>query len=169
MMCAKTLHFYEEGEFYLMMGDCNTESRRACAEFVRSALSTISSSLERLIFMASLKNPATGDYGERVLALKFGRAEVEQVLSEEHMESFGAWLCLNLGQLTMELELHLSNREAPLRTVLGEWMHRKPYEHLIPAGATQAQRDLFLTDMEMLLRSLARKTGSHVAPIRTVD
>ncbi len=146
-----------------------TDSGRDCAEFVREALSNIPSLLERLIFIASLRDPATGSYKERVLALKFGEDAVERVLSEEHIDTFGTWLCLTLEQLTMQLELHLSSREAPLRAVLNEWMHRKPYERLIPAGATDAQRDLFLTDMETILRTLARKAGSNVAPIRPVE
>jgi hypothetical protein len=170
LVFVRQSHFHEEGEIgFKMAGDSNTDSGKACAEFVCSALSTISSLLERLIFVASLRDPATGDYNERLLALKFGRANVEDVLAAEHMDIFEAWLCLNLEKLTIELELHLSNQEAPLRAVLGEWMHLKPYESLIPAGAMHAQRELFLTDMETILRTLARKTGSNVAPIRPVE
>jgi hypothetical protein len=146
----------------MMAGDYNTDSEKACADLVRSALSTISSPLERLIFVTSLRDPKTGDYRERVLALKFGRAEVDHVLSAEHRAIFEAWLCLNLQQQTLELEHHVSNQEAPPPAVLDEWTHQKSYQQLTPPGAMQAQRELFVTDMETILNILGRKTWLNV-------
>ena len=134
--------------------DYNTDSQNVCAEFVRSALATISSLFERLIFVASLKDPITGDFKERILALKFGRAEVDRVLSVEHRAIFEDWLCLNLEQQALELDRHVSNQEAPPGAALGEWTNETSYQPLIPPGVMQAQRDLFVRDMETIVHSL---------------
>ena len=144
----------------MLDGDYNTDAEKAGAEFVRSALSAILSLLEHLIFVTSLKDPKTGAYIERVLALKFGRAEVNHVLSVEHTAIFEAWLCLNLREQTVELEHYLSNQETPLYAVLDEWTHRQSYKQLIPPGATQTQRGLFVTDMETILRTLVLQERS---------
>src|SRR5579859_6943616 len=110
--------------------DYNSESEKACAELVRSVLSAISSPLERLIFIASLRDPATGDYKERIPALRFYTAEVGRVLGVERRAIFGAWLCLTLEQQTLELDRYASNQEAPRRAVLGEWTRQKSYRRL---------------------------------------
>ena len=135
-------------------GDSSTDSEKACAELVRSALSTISSLLERLIFIASLRDPATGNYQERIPELKSYTAEADHVLGVEHKILFEDWLCLNLEQQTLELDHHVSDQEAPRRAVLGEWTQQKPYQQLIPPDATQTQRQLFMRDMETILRIL---------------
>ena len=128
---------------------------------VRSALSTISSPLERLIFVASLRDQAT-EAGQRIPALKFYRAEIGHVLGVEHMAVFEAWLCLNLQQQALELKRYVSNQEAPTGAVLDEWTHQKPYRRLIPSGAIQAQRALFLVDMEAILGILVSQEGSDL-------
>ena len=135
-------------------GDSSTDSEKACAELVRSVLSTISSLLERLIFIASLRDPTTGNYQERIPELKSYTAEVDHVLGVEHKILFEDWLCLNLEQQTLELDHHVSDQEAPRRAVLGEWTQQKPYQQLIPPDATQTQRELFMRDMETILRIL---------------
>ena len=139
------------GRPFQIMCDNDTNPQNACAEFIRSALSTIPSLLERLIFLTSLKDPGTGDYDERVLALKFGKEEVDRVLADEHRAVFEAWLCLNLKDQAAELERYAAKQDAPPRAVFSAWAHDKLYRRLIPPGAIKAQRDLFVTDMEVVL------------------
>jgi hypothetical protein len=99
---------------------------------------------------------------QRIPVLKFYRAEVGHVLGVEHMAVFEAWLCLNLQQQTLELKHYVSNQEAPTGAMLDEWTQQKPYQRLIPSGAIQAQRDLFLIDMEAILRILVSQEGSDL-------
>jgi hypothetical protein len=138
-------------------GDSSTGSEKACAELVRSVLSPISSLLERLIFITSLRDPKTGGYKEWIPALKSYTAEVDRVLGAEHRNIFEDWLCLNLEQQTLELDRHVSNQETPPRAVLGEWTRQKSYQRLIPPDATQTQRELFIRDMATILRILASR------------
>jgi hypothetical protein len=149
-------------ETIIPTGDYHSDSEKACAALVRSALSTISSPLERLIFVTSLRDLAT-EADQRIPALKFYRAEVGHVLGVEHTAIFEAWLCLNLQQQMLELKRYVSNQEASPGAVLDEWTHQKPYQRLIPSGAMQAQRDLFVTDMEAILRILVSQEGRNIA------
>jgi len=77
------------------------------------------------------------------------------------MAIFEAWLGLNLQRQILELKRYISNQEAPPGAVLVRWTHLKPYQRLIPSGAMQAQRDLFLKDMETMLRILVSQEGSE--------
>jgi len=158
--------------------DDKTDFNKACSEFVRSALSILPTVLERLISLAALRDLNTGEYQDRVLeallALKFGkaeadsvrrddqvielrcrRAELDRALRQEHLAVFEAWLCLNLRQQTAQLESHASRQGMPSRTLFGEWIRKKSYERLIPSGAMPFQRRLFLTDLEIVLKTLS--------------
>ena len=96
--------------------DDKTNSNNGCAQLVHSAISIIPSLLERLIFLASLREPDAGEYKDQVLeallALKFGnpgtdpvprceqavaapcgRAELDRALRREHLAVFEDWLC----------------------------------------------------------------------------
>lgn len=124
--------------------------RGTCAEFVHGSLSAIPSLVERLVFVASFKDPNTGKYQEPFLALKFGAREVDRVLNQEHMAAFETWLTLRMPQQALELERYCANDGKNPRSVLREWLNDKSYEQLIPRGAPQIQRQGFLTDLDTM-------------------
>ena len=158
--------------------DDQIASNQACTEFVRSALSIIPFVLERLVYLASLRDLDTGEYQDRVLeallALKFGKAEAHSVrrdehaiglrcgkaeldraLRHEHLAVFEEWLCLSPHQQIAQLECYASRQGIPSSTLFGEWIHEKSYERLTPPGAMPFQRRLFLTDLETVLTTLS--------------
>jgi hypothetical protein len=158
--------------------DGQTDFNKACTEFVRSALSILPSTAERLIYLAFLRDLETDQYQDRVLeallSLKFGKnetdsvrqgerdiglhcgkVELDRVLRQEHLAVFEEWLCLNLRQQMVQLECYAARQAIPPRTLFAEWIHRKSYERLAPSGALPVQRQLFLTDLETILTTLA--------------
>ena len=155
-----------------------TDSNKACAEFVRAAVSIMPSVLERLVYLASLKDRNTGEYQDRVLeallALKYGKAEtdfvrrdeqtilsrcgkaeLDRALRHEHMAAFEDWLCLNMHQQVAQLEGYASRQGIPPHALSGKWIHEKSYERLTPSGAMPVQCRLFLTDLETVLAILS--------------
>ena len=155
-----------------------TDSNKACAEFVRAALSIMPSILERLVYLGSLRDRNTDEYRDQVLeallALKFGKAETDSVrrdqrtiwsrcgkseldraLCHEHMAVFEDWLCLNMHQQVAQLESYASRQGIPPHALSGKWIHEKSYERLTPSGAMPVQCRLFLTDLETVLAILS--------------
>jgi len=149
-----------------------------CTQFVRSAISILPSVLSRLAYLASLRDLDTGEYQDQVLeallALRFGRpatdcvrrdeqvigvhcgkAELNYALRREHLAVFEEWLCLNLQQQTAQLECYASRQGVPSCTLSGKWIREKSYERLIPSGAMQFQRRLFVTDLKAVLSTLS--------------
>ncbi len=153
-------------------------SDNLCAEFVRAALAILPSILERLIYLASLKDLTTGEYYDQVLAalvaLKFGNgetesiprgeqaielkcreAELERALRDEHLAVFEDWLGLTLRQQAAQLEFYASRKGVPTRALSAEWIQERFHERLTPSGAMQFQRRLFLADLETVLTALS--------------
>ena len=139
-----------------MTPDYDTPGNTTCAEFVHGALATIPILLGRLVLLASLKDPRTGEYNERALAVRFGKDEVDRVLRQEHKAVFEAWLCLSLAEQTAEMEGYATEQGMPPRAVFSAWARERLYYGLIPQGAREPQRDLFLSDMAVILDVLLR-------------
>lgn len=158
-----------------------TDSNDACTEFVHSTVSVIPSLLERLIFLASLRAPDTGEYHDRaieaLLTLKFGnaesglvrrheqvvglpwgKAELDRALRHEHLAVFDDWLCLDLRHQTAELEGYASSQDIPASALSRKWIDEQSYEGLIPSDSIPVQRQLFRTDMETVLATLLVRT-----------
>lgn len=157
-----------------------TDSNGACAEFVRAAISSLPSVLERLVYLASLRDLNTGEYQDHVLeglmALKFehangdparhgaqvlgllgGKANLDRALRREHLATFEDWLCLDLPHQMAQVESYAARQGVPPHTLSGEWMHKESYERLMPPGAMPFQRRLFLADLERVLSILSRR------------
>jgi hypothetical protein len=164
-----------------------TGFNKACTEFARLAASIIPSLLARLIFLASFREPETGEYSDQViealLALKFGKAEsdpdrrheqfvglqcergeLDRVLRHQHLADFEDWLCLNVEQQMAELECYASSQSIKAPTLVRQWIQEKPFERLIPPDALPFQRRLFLEDMETVLATLWRRAFGGQAP-----
>jgi len=160
-----------------------TDSNRACAEFVRAAISSMPSVLERLVYLASLKDLNTGEYqdhvleallalkfghtngdparrGAQVLGLRCGKAELDRALRREHLAAFEDWLCLDLRHQVAQVESYAARQGVPSHALSGEWMHKKSYERLTPSGAMPFQRRLFLADLERVLSILSRRQAT---------
>jgi len=158
-----------------------TDSNRACTQFVHSTVSILPSLLERLVFLAHLREPDTGQYSDRtidaLLALRLGktgtgparrldqviglrcaRPALDRALSREHLAVFEEWLCLKMRQQMAELERYASSEDIPPHTLFRQWIDEGSHKELIPSGAMAVQRDLFLTDMEIVLATLLLRT-----------
>ena len=138
-------------------GRAVTAEAMTCADFVKSVLSRTASVFDRLLYLASLEDPATGRYGEELMEQMFGDQDVDRALREQHVAIFQNWLCLTLPEQTADLEWYLANRCQDRRATLRQWVREKSYERLIPRGAGPSERQLFLTDLEVVLPLLYAK------------
>jgi len=139
---------------FMSFNDGNPDRTTACAEFVHVVMSTFSSPWERLLFPSSLRDPETSEYDWHLLAAKFGHADVDRALLDEHRAVCEAWLMLHLLQQALQLEEYRSTQGLSLHAVLRRWLGEKSYQRLIPPGAPQLQRQAFRTDPETILSIL---------------
>jgi hypothetical protein len=113
----------------------------------------------RLAYLASLREPNTGAYEHHGLAQVFGSEEAGWTLRQSHAQVFEEWLGFPLERQKQDLESYLAGLEGAVAAVLANWARLAPYRGYLPADAIQAERELFLTDLETVLELLRYDYG----------
>ena len=134
--------------------------RGALAGLWRDTLSQIPTLFGRLAYFASLRNPNTGMYEHHGMAALFGKEEAQRALAESHLETFAAWLNTSLEDQKSQLDEYLSTLGEDKAKVVATWWGLKYYRNLIPAGASDAETQLYLADLEALLDVLKLECGA---------
>jgi hypothetical protein len=128
--------------------------RSAASDLWRNTLSQIPTTFGRLIYLASLRDQNTGAYRHHGLEQLFGQEQSEQTLRQSHNQIFSDWLCFNLEQQKNDLEAYLDELNEDKKIILATWIRLSPYRSYIPAAAREVERNLFITDLEMVLELL---------------
>jgi hypothetical protein len=141
-----------------------TESDGLMAEMWSSAPPAAVSTLGRMSYLSSLRDPVSGLYRQVGLASRIGEAAADGLLRAAHRKAFQTWLCLNLSEQNDDLDLFLSATGAGRGSLLAEWSRSAPYREFLPAGLEEGERLLYLCDLEALTQLLYRQNGVEVPP-----
>jgi hypothetical protein len=117
-------------------------------------LSQIPTTFGKIVYLASLRNDNSGRYQHFGLAQLYTDDEADVVLRLSHEEVFGEWLNFPLEQQRRDLEQYLESVEDDKSAVLRTWLTLSPYRNLIPAQAGAAERELYISDLELILELL---------------
>lgn len=137
---------------------------RPAEELWRRTLAHIPSIYGRLAYLASLVNVNSGRYEHHGLAAIFGPDEADRTLRKSHEQAFMDWLSLQLEQQKADLELYFSTLPPTKKTLVENWSRLKPYRMVVPASASEAQRDLFDSNLEILLSLLRSELALSSEP-----
>jgi hypothetical protein len=129
------------------------------ADLWRHTVARVPTAFGRLVYLASLRKPDGGEYEHHSLAQMCGEEQAVETLRRSHAEVFREWLCLTLEQQTADLEGYLSELPGSPRATLITWQEAAPYRNWIPASAEEVERQLYLTDLENVLRILRHAYG----------
>jgi len=133
--------------------------RDAPASFWRGALSQVPTVFGRLVYLASIRDQNTGEYEHTGLARIYGLDQADQAIRHSHEDTFAEWLNLSLEHQKSDLLFYLSTVESDLPRILSSWARLEPYRNLVPIGAREADRQLFLSDLEIILELLRNQGG----------
>ena len=133
--------------------------RGAPADLWRNTLTQIPSVFGRLVYLCSLRDANTGAYEHYGLAQIFGPQAAEEALRESHQQVFLEWLGYGLEEQKADLDLYLAGLEGDRRTVLETWIRIAPYQNLVPSTVREAERHLYLRDLETILELLRVECG----------
>lgn len=122
----------------------------------RRILAQIPTRLGRMAFLSSLRDPLTGRYAHPSLVQSFGREIADRSLSHSHHEIFMEWLRLNLADQKADLDDHLRIAGIPASALA--------YRDLVPASAHEVERQLYLTDLEVILQMISFEPEAAAAP-----
>lgn len=118
---------------------------------LRRMLSQIPTVFGQLVFLSSLRDPATGRYAHRLLEGVLGLEDADRSLLQCHYQVFSRWLAFRLEVQKDDLKEYL-NSAGLSAAVLN-------YPDLIPRSSRDVERQLYLTDLETLVE-LLRLEGS---------
>jgi hypothetical protein len=135
-------------------------NRTAIADLWRNTLSQIPAVFGRLVYLSSLRDPNTGRYQHHGMSLVFGEDEARKALRKSHQQVFTEWLSFNLEQQHADLQLYLSDLYEDKRTVLESWRQLEPYKNLHPKSAKSVEKQLYLSDLTVLLDLLRNEFGA---------
>ncbi len=141
-------------------GNEPTPPARAMRDVWERTLDQISSTFGKIAYLTALRNENSGRYQHFGLAQIYSEDAADQVLRESHEEVFREWLTYELEPQARDLEKYLESIEDDRDTVLATWLTLEPYRRLVPAGASEAARDLYVSDLQFVLDLLRTELSS---------
>ncbi len=128
--------------------------RGPAADLWHRTLSQIPTLFGRLAYLSSLREANSGAYRHYGLAQRFSDEEADSVLRASHEELFAEWLNFNLERQKQDLDEYLSGLDEVPSRVIAAWLSLAPYRTMMPVSAREVERDLFVSDLCMLLELL---------------
>jgi hypothetical protein len=126
-------------------------SRRLTEDFSARTLAGIPSDFGRLIYLASLRDLASGRYSHAGLESQYPAAAVQETLARAHQEICECILETSLTQQEIDLISCLQGFQAAPEDVVRNWRELECYRALLPFGLPGYVRDLFCSNIETLL------------------
>jgi len=123
-------------------------------------LCQIPTAFGRIAYVAGLRNENSGTYHHFKLALRYTDEEADRFLRASHQQIFGEWLTFPLEQQRRELKEYLESIKGEREVVLESWLTLQPYRNLIPFGARDAERLLFISDLEVIVEILRNELSA---------
>ena len=146
----------------MSVGKSSSETRPSqapAADLWRHTLARIPTLFGRLVYLSSLLSQNSGLYEHPALSQMFGDEQADETLRRSHARVFQDWLCLNLEQQKADLVEYLADLPGEPATALAAWLRLAPYRSLAPVAAQEVERQLYLSDLEMLLQLLKHEYG----------
>lgn len=128
-------------------------------ELWRRTLSQIPTLFGKLVYLSSLRNSNTGTYEHFGFAQRFTALQADKTLRRSHLDMFADWLSFSLEQQKTDLELYLGGLPEDRRIILDNWRLIPPFANLIPASAKLPERDLFLSDLVLVLGTIELRSA----------
>lgn len=127
------------------------QNQRVIEEFASRWLAAIPSDLGRLMHVAQFRDVSSGRYHHPMLEDNFSEPSIHQALLYCHEELFEKILELPLEREERDLRSYLAGMDSPASEVAGRWLDVEVFRMWVPFGTPGYLRDLFLSNLRMLL------------------
>ncbi len=136
------------------------QNRRVVEDFTSRTLASIPSDYGRLLYVALLRDLASGRYIHEGLAASYPEEAVQQALTHCHEELFARILETPLERQEWDLRACLGALEGNFWEIVSRWQELEFYRVLLPTGAPAYLQDLFCSNLRALLDLLAEEHAS---------
>jgi hypothetical protein len=126
-------------------------NQKLIEDFSSRTLAAIPTDTARLLHVATLRDMASGRYRHEGLAALYSETAVDEALSYCHQEIFAKVLESSLEQQEQDLRACLGAMEGFVRETARNWLELEFYRVLVPLSTPAYLRDLFCSNVRMLL------------------
>ena len=122
-------------------------------------LSHIPTSYGRLVYLAGLRNPDTGQY-EHYGSDSNTRQLTSRMLKRLHEDIFKQWVRYTLERKKADIELYIAGiDQVDKADLIDAWLRLTPYKNLVPASIQGPERQKHVSDFEAILGLLRNVYG----------
>ncbi len=137
------------------------QNHRVIEDFASTTLAGIPGDVSRLLHVATLQDMATGRYRHAGLETIYSEPSVHEALKLCHHELFERILETSLEQQELELRKCLEALGSPTSDIAERWREHEFYRVLIPSGVPPYLRDLFCSNLSVLLQLIAEDSPNR--------
>jgi hypothetical protein len=130
-------------------------NRQVIEDFASRTLAAIPGDYARLLYLTSLRDLATGRYAHEGLANLYPEAAVQEALAFCHEELLVRILETPLERQEWDLRTCLADLEGEFWGTVAHWREEEFYRLMVPAGVPGYLRDLFCSNVRVLLAAIA--------------
>jgi hypothetical protein len=128
--------------------------QQAAEDFRHRTLSTISRPLDRLIYLASMRDYNTGLYYHDGLASRFSQEAACEALADCHVDAFRQLVHCSLEDLVRQMEAYMNSMHTNPAEFLGAWMKLEPYRVAVPVETDPLSVELLFSNFRIALAIL---------------
>lgn len=136
------------------------QNRRIVEDFTTRTLAVIPSMYGRLLYVATLRDLASGRYCHEGLESLYPGEAVQQALELCHAELFSRILESPLEQQEWDLRACLGTLEGDFGEIVTRWKEFEFYRILMPARVPAYLQELFCSNLRALLGLLAEERAT---------
>ncbi len=137
----------------------------ASEDLRRRTLSQTSGALDRMIYLASMRDYNTGLYVHQGLAARFSAEVACEALADCHRESFRELISLELKDLTEQLNLYMQSTGTAEDDFLRTWRELEPYRVAVPVGTDSLVAQFLFSNLKIALAILEHQSARFPEPI----
>jgi hypothetical protein len=114
----------------------------------------------RLVYLAGLLDPNTGQYEHYSSAADPAAAQVSREIKAAHEALFNEWVICPLERKMSDVECYIDGlNEVDRIQLLDAWLRLTPYKYLVPASIQGPERERHVSDFEAILGLLKNVYG----------
>lgn len=135
----------------------SAEVQKAHDDLWRRTLARVPGDLNRMIYLASMRDYNSGRYHHAGMEAHFGYDAVRQALENAHEELFWKLTRSSLEELVAELSLYVDRSGESPEELLRTWQMIQPYRVAIPMNVNALAAHLLLSNLRLALEVLRNR------------
>jgi hypothetical protein len=137
----------------------------ASEDLRRRTLAQTSGALDRMIYLASMRDYNTGLYVHQGLAAHFSAEVACEALADCHRECFRELISLELKDLTGQLNVYMRSTGTAAEDFLRMWRELEPYRVAVPVGTDSLVAQFLFSNLKVALAILEHQNSRVPEPI----